>query len=155
MSSVLSLYIPVISVFITENYIKKVFKSKNIGNVLKVEFVKNIEKNRYEAFIHFSEWFDTEEAKKLQEDINNINTKTRFVYNDNKKFWPLLVNKNPHKRVNNPKYQMLNSNSVKNVYANTVNKFVFKNDPKTDANKKFKNVFTENNNITFASVAKM
>tara|TARA_Y100000389_G_C17382494_1_gene475134 strand:+ start:146 stop:613 length:468 start_codon:yes stop_codon:yes gene_type:complete len=155
MSSTLSLYIPVISIFISESYIKKIFKSKNIGDVLKVEFVKNIEKNRYEAFIHFSEWFNSEESKKLQEDINNINTKTKFIYDDNNKFWPLLVNKNPHKRVNNPKYEMLDSNLVKNVYANNINKFEFKNVPKTDANKKFKNVFTENNNITFASVAKM
>lgn len=155
MSSTLSLYIPVISIFISESYIKKIFKSKNIGDVLKVEFVKNIQKNRYEAFVHFKEWFNSEESKKLQEDINNINTKTKFIYDDNNKFWPLLVNKNPHKRVNNPKYEMLDSNLVKNVYANNINKFEFKNVPKTDANKKFKNEFTENNKITFANVAKM
>ena len=125
MSSSPSLYIPVISVFMTENYIKKVFKDKNIGKVLKVEFVKNLEKNRYEAFIHFDEWFDTNESNNLKKDILDSNTKTKFVYNDNNKYWPLLVNKNPHKRVQNPKYKMLKSNEVKNVYANSLNKLEF------------------------------
>ena len=125
MSSSPSLYIPVISVFMTENYIKKVFKDKNIGKVLKVEFVKNLEKNRYEAFIHSDDWFDTNESNNLKKDILDSTTKTKFVYNDNNKYWPLLVNKNPHKRIHNPKYKMLKSNEVKNVYANSLNKLEF------------------------------
>tara|TARA_B100001093_G_scaffold295960_1_gene282234 strand:- start:926 stop:1399 length:474 start_codon:yes stop_codon:yes gene_type:complete len=155
-SSVLSLYIPVISVFTTEAYIKKIFKNKKIGKVLKVDFVKNIEKNRREAFIHFDEWFDTNEAKKLKEDVNTENKKTQFIYNETGKFWPLLVNKNPHKRVNNPKYEMLNSNNVRNVYAENISKVKFEKGTIFGKSKKPKN-----NNIsqevtnTYAIVAKM
>ena len=39
-SSVLSLYIPIISESTSETYIKKMFASKNIGKVLRVDFVK-------------------------------------------------------------------------------------------------------------------
>ena len=43
--SVLSLYIPVIQKHISEAYIKRQFLDHNIGKVLRVDFVKNIEKN--------------------------------------------------------------------------------------------------------------
>lgn len=154
-SSVLSLYIPVISVFTTEAYIKKIFKNKNIGKILRVDFVKNIEKNRREAFIHFDEWFDTDEAKKLQNDVNTKDKKTRFVYNEDGKFWPLLVNKNPHKRVNNPKYEMLTSNNVRTVYAENINKINFPKGTVSGKNKKSKNNKPIEENNTFAIVAKM
>ena len=118
--SVLSLYIPVISNSVSETYIKTMFKNKNIGTVLRVDFVKNIEKNRREAFIHFDEWFDNEESKLLKEDILNPDTKTQFKFNHTDKFWPLLVNKNPHKRINNPKYLVLDTSEVKNSYKKTL-----------------------------------
>tara|TARA_X000000368_G_scaffold418835_1_gene420260 strand:+ start:5640 stop:6071 length:432 start_codon:yes stop_codon:yes gene_type:complete len=109
----LSLYIPVIQEHITENYIKSQFKNHNIGKVMRVDFVKNLNKNgRREAFIHFDEWFDNETSRTLQEDIKNPDTKTRFVYQD-KKFFPLLVNKNAHRRVNNPSYEVLNIDDPK------------------------------------------
>jgi hypothetical protein len=114
--SVLSLYIPVIQENISEAYIKKMFKSHDIGIVMRVDFVKNKTKNRREAFIHFDEWFTNEKSKSLQEDIQNIDTKTRFVYTESGKFWPLLANKNAHKRINNPDYEVLNVEEVKNVY---------------------------------------
>ena len=117
--SLLSLYIPVISEHVSESYVKKMFQKKNIGIILRVDFVKNIEKNRREAFIHFDEWFDTEESKLLKEDILNPDTKTQFKFNDTGNFWPLLVNKNPHKRVNNPNYQVLEKSEVKNAYKHT------------------------------------
>lgn len=154
-SSVLSLYIPVISVFTSEAYIRKVFKAMNIGKVLKVDFVKNLEKNRREAFIHFNEWFDTDEAKKLQEDVNNVNKKTQFIYNESGKFWPLLVNKNPHKRVNNPKYEMLNSNNIKSAYAEKMNKVVFQKGTVFGKNKKTKKDNNSEKSTSYAVAAKM
>lgn len=122
MSSVLSLYIPVISSFTNEGFIKKMFNQHKIGNVKRVDFVHNKTKNRREAFIHFEEWFDTEESKKMQADILDINTKTQFVYSD-KKFWPLLVNKNANKKVNNPNYIILNNSDIKTETVDRVNKF--------------------------------
>jgi hypothetical protein len=108
----LSLYIPIVQDHITEAYIKRQFSVHNIGKVMRVDFVKNLAKNRREAFIHFDEWFDTEESRALQNDIKNPETKTRFVYHHTK-FFPLLVNKNAHRRVNNPGYEVLKSETVK------------------------------------------
>ena len=115
-SSFLSLYIPIISESTSETYIKKMFLSKNIGTVLRVDFVKNKVKNRREAFIHFDEWFDSEESKKLKEDILNPDSNTRFKYTNGEKFWPLLVNKNPHNKVDNPNYEILKNENITTVY---------------------------------------
>lgn len=119
--SILSLYVPIISDSISEAYIKKMFANKNIGKIARVDFVKNIAKNRREAFIHFEEWYINEEANLLKEDILNNDTKTRFKYNDSNKFWPLLVNKNPNKKEANPNYIILNTEEVKNVYKVSLN----------------------------------
>ena len=51
------------------------FAKKNIGKIAHVDFVKNIAKNRREAFLHFEEWFNNEEANNLKEDILNKDTK--------------------------------------------------------------------------------
>jgi len=114
--SVLSLYIPIIPESISEEYISKMFKKHNIGKILRVDFVKNLVKNRREAFVHFDEWYNSEESKKMKEDILNPNTKTKFVYNEAGKFWPLLINKNAHKRVDNPNYEVLNNSEIKTAY---------------------------------------
>ena len=108
----LSLYIPVVQDHITEAYIKHQFFHHNIGKVMRVDFVKNVVKNRREAFIHFDEWFDNETSRTLQEDIKNPNTKTRFVYHHTK-FFPLLVNKNAHRRINNPAYEVMKTEDIK------------------------------------------
>ena len=110
--TMLSLYIPVVQAHITEAYIKRQFNDHNIGKVLRVDFVKNLPKNRREAFIHFDEWFDNETSRALQEDVKNPSTKTRFVYHHTK-FFPLLMNKNAHRRVNNPAYEVINTEDVK------------------------------------------
>jgi hypothetical protein len=108
----LSLYIPVVQNHITEAYVKRQFADNNIGKVMRVDFVKNIPKNRREAFVHFDEWFDNETSRALQEDIKNPDTKTRFVYHHTK-FFPLLVNKNAHRRINNPAYEVIKTEDVK------------------------------------------
>ena len=119
-SSVLSLYIPIISEQTSEDYIKATFSKKNIGKILRVDFVVNIKKNRREAFIHFDEWFDNEECKKLKDDILDPNTKTK-LYHTNDRFWPLLINRNAHKRSNNPDYKIINTNEVKTICVNSLN----------------------------------
>lgn len=120
--SVLSLYIPIISETISETYIKKTFKDHNIGTILKVDFVKNKEKNRREAFIHFDEWFTTEESKKFQEDIKNPTSKTRFKYTESGKYWPILVNKHTTNRIKNPKYEMITPTTTIGNYRVTFTK---------------------------------
>lgn len=116
--SVLSLYIPIIRNS-SEEYIIKMFKTHNIGKVMRVDFVFNKIKNRREAFVHFDEWFSSEESKQLQKDILDPSTMTRFKYQE-EKFWPLLVNKNAHKRVENPNYTILNKAEVKNAYKSSI-----------------------------------
>ena len=123
-STVLSLYIPVISGSTTENYIKKMFDQHKVGKVMRVDFVKNIAKNRREAFIHFDEWYTTDQSFKLQQDILNPSTNTRFVYTPAGRFWPLLVNKNAHKRVNNPNYEMVDLEEIKKDCKQTVGEFI-------------------------------
>ena len=119
--SVLSLYIPIISENITEAFITKVFSDKNIGKILRIDFVHNKMKNRREAFIHFDEWFNSPESLSLKEDILNPNTKTQFVYGVSNKFWPLLVNNNAHKRNVNPNYTVLKSEDVKTEFKVSLN----------------------------------
>ena len=119
-SSILSLYVPIISNSTSEAYIKKMFNIKKIGKIMRVDFVKNIAKNRREAFIHFEEWYDTEEANHLKEDVLNNDTKTQFKYNNSDKFWPLLVNKSNNKEVN-PNYVILNTSDIKSTYKQILN----------------------------------
>ena len=113
-TEVLSLYIPSgIMSYHTEEYITKQFIDHFIGKVMRVDFVKNVEKgDRREAFIHFDEWFDTEASIALQENVKNTDIKSRFVY-QGKKFWPLLVNKNAHRRVTNPAYEVIKTEDIK------------------------------------------
>ena len=143
-STVLSLYIPVISGSTTENYIKKMFDQYKIGKVMRVDFVKNIAKNRREAFIHFDEWYTTDESFKLQQDILNPATNTRFIYTPAGRFWPLLVNKNAHKRVNNPNYEMVDLEEIKKDCKQAVEKLV--------KNQKIKNVQEAKRSKTWAEV---
>jgi len=136
--SFLSLYIPIISEKISEQYIITTFKDKNIGKVMRIDFVKNLKKNRREAFIHFSEWFDDkDECKKLKENILDNNTNTKF-YHTHDKFWPILINKNAHKKNANPDYEILNNNTVKTVFANSLNIIKVEKKKLTDTTKKHK-----------------
>jgi hypothetical protein len=97
----------------TEEYITKQFIEHKIGKVMRVDFVKNLNKgDRREAFVHFDNWFDTDASIALQENVKNIEVKSRFVYQGNK-FWPLLMNKNAHRRVTNPAYEVIKTDDMK------------------------------------------
>ncbi len=117
----LSLYIPVISESISEVFIKKMFLMNNIGRIKGVDFVKNKDKNRREAFVHFNEWFDTDEAKKLQKDILDSSSKTKFKYGPSSNYWPLLVNINANKKIHNPKYETLSKEEILKTHKKVLN----------------------------------
>ena len=120
--SLLSLYLPIISANVSETYIIKMFDMQKIGKVKRVDFVKNKAKARCEAFVHFSEWYTTPESILLHSDIINPITKTKFLYNNTAKFWPLLINKNPFKKIaNNEQYEILKKEDVLVSYKSTLN----------------------------------
>jgi len=91
-----SLYIPIISSNIDEDFIKKSFNDKNIATISRIDFVFNNSKSRREAFIHINSWNNSKDAIKM---INTLSTKNNYKFyydnNNNEKFWPLLINKNP------------------------------------------------------------
>lgn len=109
----LSLYIPIITdSFINEKYIANVFRNKNFGDVSRVDFVKNVDKNgRREAFIHFEKWYDNDESRAFQKDVCDNSTKTRLFYSE-KKFWPVLVNTNPNREGENPAYEIIDKEDI-------------------------------------------
>ena len=111
-----SLYIPIISSSTSEEYVKAMFATHNIGKVSHVDFVQNLVKGRREAFVHFEEWFTTPEATKLHDDIVNPTVKAQFKYCESGKFWPVLVNTNSKQKVYNPDYKNLTSKEVKTGY---------------------------------------
>tara|TARA_Y100000389_G_scaffold163308_1_gene166508 strand:+ start:1795 stop:2250 length:456 start_codon:yes stop_codon:yes gene_type:complete len=99
----ISLYIPIIQRTTTDAFVKKIFAEKHIGQVSRVDFVYNKEKNRNEAFVHFDYWFDSDSANQLKITILDSTVKSKIYYND-KQYWPLLINKNPNEKKFNPKY---------------------------------------------------
>ena len=89
-----SVYVPIIGKNITTEYIENCFHEKNVGKVLRVDFVINKQKGgRREAFIHFSEWYETQEAAQVKNDMT-AELGCKFMHNEHN-FWPLLKNKNP------------------------------------------------------------
>lgn len=96
---VASLYIPIIKPDITHEFIQKCFHEHDIGKVSHVDFVFNKQKSRREAFVHFSEWYNTENADNLKYKLENSSLsgeKCRFVYNTElSQYWPILINKKP------------------------------------------------------------
>jgi len=99
----LSLYIPrVVDQWANEEKIAAVFHTLNIGSVSRIDFVEKQSENGrvyYQAFVYFSEWYDTPSARGLQERItahaeDGEKPAARIVYND-PWFWLLLVNAHP------------------------------------------------------------
>lgn len=98
-----SIYIPVIRVKTTEEFIKNVFHYKNIGEVQKVDFVFNKVKQRYEAFVEFKIYEHSQDANNFINSIENLEEQTKLFYNENN-YWPILKNRNPGKKVVNHDY---------------------------------------------------
>lgn len=92
-----SIYIPLIGQDVNETYVVSAFHSGGIGKVSHVDFVINKQKMRREAFVHFEEWYDTDEANAIKGQLEigkETGQNTRFKHSK-LKYWPLLVNKNP------------------------------------------------------------
>ena len=95
-STINSIYIPIISSFINEEFITYSFAIKNIAVVDRVDFVFNNNKQRREAFIHISSWKDNIDSRKMQFSLQKKNNYKFYYHEENTKiFWPLLINKNP------------------------------------------------------------
>ncbi len=95
----LSIYIPRVFENITEDRIKEVFQSLDIGDVSRVDFVERPENGvdqytTYMAFIHFNTWYDNITTEHLQERIIDHELEARLVYDD-PYYWLLLPNTNP------------------------------------------------------------
>jgi len=90
----LSIYIPRINQYITEQYIKDVFSDLNIGVVSRVDVVDIPNKAQNSAYVHFSEWNNTDVVSMLQCKIKNPNQQAKIVYNS-PWFWFLLPNTSP------------------------------------------------------------
>lgn len=100
----LSLYIPrVLDVWASDEAISPIFHQLDIGNISRIDFVEKQSDNGvvyYQAFIYFSEWYDTPSARHLQERILNYaenpenSVPARIVY-DEPWYWMLFVNAHP------------------------------------------------------------
>ena len=103
----LSIYIPRVFGNITEDRIKACFRSLNLGEISRVDFVdreasQNDEYKTKMAFIHFKEWNDTPCVRNLHEKIMDPKENAKIVYDD-PYYWVLLPNKNPK-----PEFQIEN-----------------------------------------------
>lgn len=95
-SHVNSLYIPIISSFINEEFVKHSFDVKNIATIERVDFVFNNAKGRREAFVHILTWKDGKDSTKMKNALIKKNNYKFYFHQDNKSmFWPILINKNP------------------------------------------------------------
>lgn len=99
----LSLYIPRIDTRaiprweredVVSDFIARQFHELSIGKIHRVDLLKKTDQKGfvfYAAFCHFEEWYDTEEAKALQNDIKDPEVKAKLQFHE-KWFW--IVNEN-------------------------------------------------------------
>ena len=76
------------------DFIGKQFKYQRIGQVSRVDLLKKQTPQGFDffiAFVHFSEWFNTPQAKALQDDIHTDGAKTKFYFHE---MWYWIVNEN-------------------------------------------------------------
>ena len=89
-----SVYIPRMFTNITEEKIKEIFASMNVGSVSRVDFIgkTNNKGEKYNmVFVWFQEWFDNIAAQNLKSKIEDPNVQAKFVYED-PWFWIILPN---------------------------------------------------------------
>lgn len=90
----ISLFIPRVYVNYTEEMVKDAFEER-IGSVKNVDFIIKSAKDGttyHAAYIHFYEWYDTEDTRKFQELVRNPEKEARIVY-DKPWYWIVLENK--------------------------------------------------------------
>jgi hypothetical protein len=123
----LSLYIPrVLDIWASVEAISPIFKQLDIGDISRIDFVEKQSDNGivyYQAFIYFSEWYDTNSARNLQKRIMNYDedpdnfSAARIVYDD-PWYWLLFANKKPVTEVERDLRQRLQNaeQSQRNAY---------------------------------------
>jgi len=80
-----SLFIPYVFSNISEERIRSVFESVDLGNVKRVDFVEKTDKNgkNYNtAYVHFNYWYDCVTVANFQERVLNPDKVARIVYDD-------------------------------------------------------------------------
>lgn len=107
----LSINIPYVEKkYATFKYISKIFKSLNLADVERVDFVKHHTYDYLTAFIHMSYWYENITVKHLQEKILcDSNVKAKIVHSD-PKFWILRKNLNPIQK--DDSHDSINSNDI-------------------------------------------
>lgn len=100
----LSLYIPrVVDTWASVEAISPIFEQLGIGTISRIDFVQKQSENSvvyYQAFLYFTEWYDTPSAHHLQERImqyaeNPENTTAARIVYDDPWYWLLFVNAHP------------------------------------------------------------
>jgi len=79
------------------DFIGKQFKYQCIGQVNRVDLLKKQTPQGFDffiAFVHFSEWFETPQAKALQDEIHTDGAKAKFYFHE-MWYWIVNENKNP------------------------------------------------------------
>ena len=90
----LSIYIPRIGNQITEKYIAEIFAELDIGTVSRVDVIDLPNKSQNSAYVHFSEWNNTDAVGILQDRIRDPTQQAKIVYSA-PWFWFLLPNTSP------------------------------------------------------------
>ena len=79
------------------DFIGKQFKYQRIGQVSRVDLLKKQTPQGFDyfiAFVHFTEWFDTPQARALQQEIQTEGTKAKLQFHE-KWYWIVNENKTP------------------------------------------------------------
>ena len=124
--NVKSLYIPIISSFVNEEFVKHSFNIKNIATIDRVDFVFNNAKGRREAFVHILSWRENKDSVKMKNALVRKNNYKFYFHEENKiMFWPILINKNPlpansPNRVSNNSYTIEERVNTMNQHLNTL-----------------------------------
>jgi hypothetical protein len=93
-SSVLSVYIPRITLKMSGQKIKDTFRDMGLGDIERVDITASPSPSQNSAYLHFKKWAATPASLELQARIRDPNQQARIVYSD-PWYWVLLPNNKP------------------------------------------------------------
>lgn len=76
----MSLYVPRVDTYVTENDVKFYFENWQIGKVSHVDFVQKLDQEYKQMYVHFSYWFNIHKNRQLQEELNKENNSVKINY---------------------------------------------------------------------------
>jgi len=76
----MSIYVPRVDSYVTENDVKFYFENWEIGKVSHVDFVQRLDQEYKQMYVHFSNWFTTLKNQKLQQELNKDNNSVKIKY---------------------------------------------------------------------------